>query len=190
MSQGNVIIILFILFSSTVFASGNQSNSSSTPAVVPTPVPTPRPTPPPVQQPTTQQEEKPNYKVIRANKFGTSDPDISRFKKGGSGAGKLDKETLTEMERIRKEPRISRDFARGEFLIYDCRTRNYACVNITSFAYCRKLRDDGYVQKKNILPCAPLKEFADQETCFKEHYKLMHKISAKPFCQNTKNAKY
>jgi hypothetical protein len=110
--------------------------------------------------------------------------------KGGSGAGKLDQDTITEMERIRKEPRISTDFSRGEYLIYDCRNRNYACVNVTSFAYCRKLRDDGYKQKKMMLPCAPLKEFESQDECFKEHYKLMHKIAAKPFCQNSKNAKY
>jgi len=107
-----------------------------------------------------------------------------------SAATKLDQETLSEMERIRKEPRISSDFSRGEYLIYDCRNRNYACVNEPSFQKCRKFRDDGYKNKKMLLPCAPLKEMGSQEECFKKHYELIHNQLPKAFCQNTKNAKY
>lgn len=110
--------------------------------------------------------------------------------KNTSAATKLDQETLSEMERIRKEPRISSDFSRGEFLIYDCRSRNFACVNETSFQKCRTLRDNGYKNKKMLLPCAPLKELGSQKECFKKHYELIHNQSPKAFCQNTKNAKY
>lgn len=103
---------------------------------------------------------------------------------------RLDQDTLSEMERIRKEPRISSDFSRGEFLIYDCRNRNFACVNEPSYERCKKLREAGYKNKKMVLPCAPLKEFKDQPTCFKKHYSLIHRQKAKAFCQNIRNAKY
>lgn len=111
-------------------------------------------------------------------------------KKAESAATTLDKETLSEMERMRAEPRISSDFSRGAYLIFDCRNRYYACVNQPSFDSCRLMRDKGYQAKKKILPCAPLKEFSDQKDCFAKQYSLIHHQKPKAFCQNTKNAKY
>ena len=107
-----------------------------------------------------------------------------------SGVSSLDKETLSEMERKRAEPKISQEFSRGAFLIYDCKKRSFACVNEPSYNLCKTRRQKGYRDKKLVLPCAPLKEFLSQQKCFEKQYNLIHRQSEKSYCQNSKNAKY
>ncbi len=107
-----------------------------------------------------------------------------------AGTSYIDKETLSEMERRRKEPKISQEFSRGRFLIYDCKQRSFVCVNEPSYLLCREKRNLGYRAKRLALPCAPLKEFKEQVECFNKQYSLIHSQSEKSYCQNSKNAKY
>lgn len=107
-----------------------------------------------------------------------------------SAATKLDQETLSEMERMRTEPKISSEFARGEYLIFDCSKRYFTCVNKVSFEKCKLLREKGYRGKRKLLPCAPLKEFKSQEACFKKQYSLIHNQKAKGYCLNSRNTGY
>ncbi|GAB4012308.1 MAG: hypothetical protein Fur0010_08030 [Bdellovibrio sp.] len=95
-----------------------------------------------------------------------------------------------EMDSIEKavlEPMISEDYKQGEHLIYDCKGHYFACVNDLSFELCRERRDDAILNKRDILPCAPLKKYKTQNECFKNQYQQIHNPKDKLFCIHFKN---
>lgn len=95
-----------------------------------------------------------------------------------------------EMDLIEKavlEPMISEDYKQGEYLIYDCKGHYFACVNDFSFELCRERRDDAILNKRDNLPCAPLKKFKTQKECFKNQYQQIHNPKDKMFCIHFKN---
>jgi len=96
---------------------------------------------------------------------------------------------VEEFEKSMLEPIISAEYKQGEFLIYDCKGRYFACVNDLSYENCRKKREQDVEDKRSILSCAPLKKFNNQKECFKEQYEQIHQPKNKIFCVNFKNKK-
>lgn len=108
-----------------------------------------------------------------------------------SYAQKLDDSDLLNNEerdatlRMRLEPKLSDKYYRGRFLIYDCESRFFACVNLPSFYNCRENRNKEIDRKEMLLSCAPLKQFKSQKECFEANYSLIHKVTNKSFCLRT-----
>ena len=96
----------------------------------------------------------------------------------------LNKEEKDETLRRRLEPRLSRKYYRGRYLIYDCESRFYACVNLPSYFNCKELREKQKDRKEVLLSCAPLKQFKTQKECFDTNYSLIHRVTNKSFCVN------
>jgi hypothetical protein len=79
---------------------------------------------------------------------------------------------------------ISNTYRNGEYLIYDCKKRHFACVNNESFAYCKNKRKESFELRQSHHPCAPLKKFKEQELCFKKQVELIGQVPNKKFCIN------
>lgn len=80
------------------------------------------------------------------------------------------------------EPIISEKYSRGKNLIYDCFDKHYVCVSDVNYDDCRSLRDLAIEKRKVILPCAPLKVYDSQISCFSSYYTLIHQKTYKGFC--------
>lgn len=70
----------------------------------------------------------------------------------------------------------------GEFLIYDCAKKHYACVDQNSFQNCQEERQKSISLKKSQLSCTPLKKFDDKIACIKGNYKVVDSMTLKRFC--------
>lgn len=77
---------------------------------------------------------------------------------------------------------MSREYARGSFLIYDCIGKYFACVDKASNYNCVEKRDKAKTFSKKNLECAPLKFFKTDELCKRELYINMYKLNKKTFC--------
>lgn len=98
----------------------------------------------------------------------------------------LDK--VTESLEYEERAYISKEFQRGNNLIYDCSGQYWACVNDPSFELCQEKRNT--VEKNNritFLPCAPIKKFSKREDCIKEQYRQQHHNKKLSFCWEEKN---
>ena len=79
---------------------------------------------------------------------------------------------------------ISPNYRSGSNLIYDCKHKSYACVNIESYEYCSQQRDLEIKEKKSLLlSCAPLKKFESFDECIKDQYYLQHRRRNLSFCR-------
>ncbi|HAZ12425.1 MAG: hypothetical protein A2X86_15920 [Bdellovibrionales bacterium GWA2_49_15] len=86
-------------------------------------------------------------------------------------------------EPYRPSMRISLKYFEGEFLIYDCKSRHFACVDQPSFERCKTARKEGLDTKaERVLACAPLKMFSKFSDCAKEQYILQHRRLNKSMC--------
>ncbi|MBT7608119.1 MAG: hypothetical protein HN576_00080 [Bacteriovoracaceae bacterium] len=83
---------------------------------------------------------------------------------------------------------ISGTYRNGEYLIYDCKKRHFACVNNDSYANCEKRRKESFELKYSFLPCVPLKKFKEQRLCFKKQVELIGQVPDKKFCINVKRS--
>jgi hypothetical protein len=77
---------------------------------------------------------------------------------------------------------ISERYKGGRHLIYDCRGQFFACVNIDSKETCQMLRGRSFEKNEEKLRCAPLKSFADKESCLKRQYEVIEEVHLKRFC--------
>ncbi len=80
---------------------------------------------------------------------------------------------------------ISDIYRTGEYLIYDCKKRHFACVNKESFVRCKEKRQESFRLRYSHHPCVPLKNFKEQDLCFKKQLELIEQIPDKKFCINT-----
>jgi len=94
------------------------------------------------------------------------------------------KKKNTDMQEDLNEPWISQKYKRGEYLIYDCKSHYFACVNSISYEICEEKRDSEKSDGKRFLTCVPLKQFKTQKLCFTEQYKQIHRPKNKLFCIN------
>lgn len=86
--------------------------------------------------------------------------------------------------------RLSMRYYQGEVLVYDCRDRHFVCTSIDSANECHNERDLLLNKNRFELPCAPIKQFKDHETCVKEQYKRIHEVPETRWCYNDKKLKF
>ena len=78
--------------------------------------------------------------------------------------------------------RISRNLKSGEYLIYNCKRKFFACVDQFSFDICRRDRESAIKERKGFLICAPIKKFDHYDNCTKAYYELIRQPIEKKFC--------
>ena len=77
---------------------------------------------------------------------------------------------------------INWKYKAGEYLIYDCERRHYACVNHEGNSNCLEERNFAIKKKLNNYPCAPLAKFDDKKSCVEKNYKIVDIDAPKRFC--------
>lgn len=77
---------------------------------------------------------------------------------------------------------INGRYKAGPYLIYDCESEFYACVDQDGSEKCREKRDVSITKKETRLPCAPLKQFLDKKTCLEKNYEVLESVAVKRFC--------
>jgi len=100
--------------------------------------------------------------------------------------------TIQSIEEARQQARGEADklhqydyrYYAGEYLIYDCKKRHFACVNKNGFEYCQLARKKTKREKHSIYACAHLKSFQTLTNCLEKQYELMHSLPSKLFCIN------
>jgi len=85
---------------------------------------------------------------------------------------------------------LSGEFTSGPYLIFDCRSQTFICVNESGFDYCRQIRQESQAAGKQILDCAPLKNYLMEEKCGAAAQKAIDHLAAKNFCYGQYPAKY
>ncbi len=82
------------------------------------------------------------------------------------------------------EPQISKEYYRGDHLIYDCEGKYFACVDSFSFNLCSKKRTMALETNENNLPCTEFVKYSSQAEC-NDYARLFRKTSTdKKFCFN------
>ncbi len=87
-------------------------------------------------------------------------------------------------KKFMEEVYITNEFRRGEFLIYNCDLKHFACVNKDSFKLCANKRRNSKEFKQKGQSCRPIRSFKDQASCFTAQYKVSQKTSMENFCKN------
>ena len=77
---------------------------------------------------------------------------------------------------------INKKYKAGAYLIYDCKSEYYTCVDDEGFKECRKDRDVSINKKLKHYPCAPLKAFLSVEACLVKNYEVIESLAFKRFC--------
>jgi len=101
--------------------------------------------------------------------------------------------TIQSIEEARQQARGEADklhqydyrFYAGEYLIYDCKKRHFACVNKNGFEYCRLARKKTKLERHSVYACAHLKSFQTLTNCLEKQYEMIHSLPSKLFCINT-----
>ena len=70
----------------------------------------------------------------------------------------------------------------GEYLIYDCERRHYACVNIDGDNNCREERKFAIETKAATYPCASLAKYKNKKLCVEKNYQVVDTTSLHRFC--------
>jgi len=70
----------------------------------------------------------------------------------------------------------------GDYLIFNCERKHYACVNLDGFQNCTEERRRALSNKATNLSCAPLKKFNDKKLCVEKNYQLVDINAIKRFC--------
>jgi hypothetical protein len=122
--------------------------------------------------------------LLQSSLAWTADEQIDPSKMGTT----VMQDEVTEALDYEERAHISKDYQRGNNLIYDCSGQYWACVNEPSFDLCTEKRNSVEKSKSfTFLPCAPIKKFAKREECLKEQYKQQHHNKKLAFCWNEKN---
>ncbi|MDD0852284.1 hypothetical protein HBN50_04205 [Halobacteriovorax sp. GB3] len=96
------------------------------------------------------------------------------------------KEQIDAFFRFENEPKISSEYRRGQFLIYDCKKKSFICVDKDSFELCKSKRLEMRELKSRHLSCAPLKDFKDQKVCFDNQLDNIYRARIKTYCYTRK----
>jgi hypothetical protein len=78
--------------------------------------------------------------------------------------------------------KIDLKYIAGEYLLYDCEKRHYACVSVVSFLNCKEDRKSEIKAKAKGFSCAPLEKFASKKICLEKSYKIVYLNAPKRFC--------
>ena len=74
----------------------------------------------------------------------------------------------------RLHPAISTKYLRGNYLIYDCESQHFACVEEANFMSCKEKRQNLLLKGEEKLTCAAIREYPTYSLCVKRQYELMH----------------
>jgi hypothetical protein len=77
---------------------------------------------------------------------------------------------------------IDWQYKAGQYLIYDCERRHYACVDLDGNSNCEEERSFAIEKKATIYPCAPLSKFANKKSCVEKNYKIVDINALRRFC--------
>ncbi len=80
-----------------------------------------------------------------------------------------------DFRRFQTESPIGEGLYKGEFLIYLCERRHFACVNRFSIGECEK-----FPEKK----CMFIRKFEGQRECFNNQYEVMLKSKIDQYCKS------
>ncbi len=98
--------------------------------------------------------------------------------------------TYSHAESMKEDYPIDLLHQAGEYLIYHCERKHYACVNKRSFDDCAEERTKVLEnQKEEKLPCYRLIKFDDKVSCVKANYKAVDSLELKRFCYRNKALK-
>ncbi len=73
-------------------------------------------------------------------------------------------------------------YSAGNYLVYDCEKKHYACVTKINYNDCLENRKLAIDKKSEMYPCAPLAKFEDKKSCVLESYKIVDLNQVKRFC--------
>lgn len=90
--------------------------------------------------------------------------------------------TNAEIEYQGETKIISEKYYDGQFLIFDCSKRHWACVDIDGYKLCEKERDEARKNIKRNLACAPFKEFKTKKECEIFQQSKVNNPEGKKFC--------
>lgn len=79
---------------------------------------------------------------------------------------------------------ISQKYASGEYLIYDCIDRHFACVDKYSYEECQLAREQSITDKEAGLACAPLMKYEFFLQCAFQQQRYIESRPNKSFCLN------
>ncbi len=81
-------------------------------------------------------------------------------------------------------PKISYKYRLGQYLIYDCIDKHFACVTDYDFQNCQNKRKEAFDDKDFNLRCAPLKKWENYPECINIQYEKMYQNPGLAFCYN------
>jgi hypothetical protein len=85
-------------------------------------------------------------------------------------------------ENNRSQYQIDWNYKAGEYLLFNCERKHFACVNLEGFHHCSEERKYAIENKMAILPCAPLKKFSEKKLCVEKNYQVVDQNAMKRFC--------
>lgn len=88
-----------------------------------------------------------------------------------------------QIELYASSKRISLRFIEGQFLIYDCDNKRFACVDQEGNDKCLYIRDAKRRADFENLGCATLKLHRSPKECFEHQKKLILTTKETPFCK-------
>jgi len=89
---------------------------------------------------------------------------------------------FSEVREPHKSVQISIGYFSGEYLIYDCKKGNFACVDEENYEDCKEARAHSIKIAELQLPCAPLKKFPHFDDCEAAQYQQIESPKKKEFC--------
>ena len=93
-------------------------------------------------------------------------------------------EEYREYKKYHEETKISKDFLKGPYLIYNCEHKHYMCVNQLGFKTCQVRMEQSIRDEYDLKRCLPIKKFSSQKDCFeKGQYKLAPKSKIFRYCK-------
>lgn len=82
----------------------------------------------------------------------------------------------------RPDYKIDWKYTAGEYLIYDCERRYYACVSKVSNELCIEERKIALNEHASVYPCAALTKLEDKKACVLKSYQIVDLNAIKRFC--------
>lgn len=79
---------------------------------------------------------------------------------------------------------ISSKYYSGQFLIYDCESKHWSCVDKDGFKECQESRDQSKKEFKTYLKCAPIKEYKNLKECISHQKRKVHHPESTNFCKH------
>ncbi len=77
---------------------------------------------------------------------------------------------------------VNDNYKSGNFLIYNCESGYYSCVDQDGYTKCQEKRQLAMDKKKKTYPCAPLKKFQNKKLCGQKNYEVVESLAMKRFC--------